>query len=883
MRRYWLACLAALIIFALSACSVRQDETREKYVQAAPVGEYIESVHAPAGELTAREERILKQMSLTAENERLALYFGKYYDIAVHDKSAGKLFLSGDALYDSEGEFSAGASVMKYAATQVSVDYYDRNGVFHTKTSYPECYKEESLKQVTLEEIEGGVRVTYCLGQRNDQFVLAPVLTKDAYTEYKKLSETLAKDGVITKTASGNFVRAYKKLTYNTVSGGDASAYDGPYKNLPELGTIYVLAPNQTDKTKLNATVVSIAMGINQEIIDEQKALVGFDDSSADDLFYNDETDYFVVPIAYRLDGGDLIVSIEAENIERTEGIYPVQFHLLNTFAAVRTTDDGYLFLPDGSGSIIESDTSVYGITQTQLPFYGHDFGVSYDNFNNLPGYASMPVLGVTNGDKSVFAIVESGDAAAGAVGRVGIATLPYCCAYPYMTYFTRDYLNRASNVYSFSKVLPAGEFRVRYHFLYGDESNYSGMARYYRDYLTRSGGITPLAENEPLRLNLRLIGAINKTVRTLGVPNKQVFETTSFSEAKDILDYLHARGVEGVDVIYADIINGAREYKAPASISIQSELGGADGYNAFVNAAEQMGDSVYPSVDIGKVYKRGNTITGNDDVVGRISGDTAVIYDGITVPTTVTAPSFVNPERFASLSKAMCDSYRERLLGSNIYLPTLGYYLSGNYNEKFALSRTESKVLTADALRLITEERGLNVKLEGANLYALKYADSLTYVELDSGMSRLETYSVPFTSMVLKGSARIAGSPVNNSGDYEHEFLKMIENGADPFYEIMAADSDVLTDTGYSDLYSVSADIWLDEICSTLLSFEENGYASLANLRIRAHQRLDTYVFVTEYENGAEVVVNYGVEDYIYRGTTARPGGYAVIRGGNE
>lgn len=870
--------LLLLLSMLLSGCVVRQDVAKERYTGESNDGMFLPQEELIHTTLTPRETQILSQMTKVLENEYISLSLGKYYDIAVLDKRTGKLFLSGDAMYNQEGNLTGSSSLLKYAATQIGVDYYDRSDVFNTKTSYPECYQEEAIKQIDLEILDNAVRVTYSLGLRNDQFVLAPVLTNSAFLAYKKQAEKLVEEGIVTKTASGNFVHAYKKVTYTTVNDADKESYSGAYKNLPELGAIYVLAPDQTDKTKLNATVVSIALGIDQQVIEEQKEIIGFENENLDSLFYNNETDYFVVPVLYELDKADLKVSIETDKIEYAAGIYPVQFHLLNTFGAVPTAEDGYIFLPDGSGMIIKTDTSVYGITQLQLPFYGHDFGVSYDSFSQLPAYASMPVMGIKGETAAVFAIVESAYAMGGTIGRAGIATLPYACVYPYMNYFTRDYLNRTSNVYSYSRVLPTQDFTVRYHFLYGEDANYSGMARYYRQYLMAERALEPLANNQEMTLNLRLMGAINKTVRTLGIPNKQVIATTTFDEAKAIVETLHASGIGRIDVIYTEIMNGAREYKAPAVIQIQKELGGSQAYNDFVATAEAMGDRVYPAVDIGKVYKRGNTITGNDDVIGRISGDTAVIHDGITVPDNTIVASFVNPERYDALAQALAVSYRKQLAGNGMYLPTIGYYLSGNYNEKYALSRNESMLLTVQALKDIVAENGFKAKLEGGNVYTLPYADSLIYTELDSSGSRLETYSVPFTAIVLKGCVRFAGVPINNSGDYTHEFLKMIENGADPFYEIMAADSSILTNTDYSDMYSVEAAIWLDEIAETWKTLHESGYAALANVPILKHVCIAADVFLTQYENGKKVIVNYSSAPYAAEGVTIAPNNFAVI-----
>ena len=859
----------------LSGCTLMLDDAVQSHTRDIRVANGYVASDKNAQELaTLRELAILDNMDLSLENEYFALYLGAYHDIAVRDKITGKVFLSGDALYDANGE-PAESAAMKLAASQLSIEYYDKNSIPRAKSSYPDCYMDESIQQVQVEKGEDFVRVTYSLGQRNDQFVIPPVLTSEAYLRFKSEAQELSSQKVITKNAMGQFVRAYRKVSVATLPENEKQEYAGKYVNIAELGTVYVLMPDLTDKQKSLVSAVATALKIDADFIRQQEELVGVS-SSADSGAHSSESDYFVIPVVYRFDQGDLTVTVETAKIQYTPGTHLTKVYVLNTFAAGGTKEDGYIFLPDGSGTVIANNTSVYGMTQLDVPFYGHDFGVSYDSFSTLAPYAPMPVFGIKRADSAVFAIVEGSDAMAGVQGRAGLTTFAYCSAYPYFNYYTRDYLNRTSNVYAYSQVLPTEEFMVRYHFLYGGDANYSGMARYYRTYLEQTGVLTRIAGQRDMKLNLRLFGAINKVVRTMGIPIKQVVPATTFAQGREILKTLHDAGILSADIIYSEIMNGAREYKAPSRIDIQNELGGLNGYNDFVSYANSMGYGVFPSVDFGKVYKKGNGISRSDDVILTISRNDAVIYDGITLPPDTVAASFVNPLRYESLVSSFLED-RKKLSGSGAYLPTLGYFLSGNYNEKSGLTRTESQILTAGAIKKLSDA-GLECKLDGGNAYLLSGADSLINVELDSSMSRLETYAVPFTAMVLKGYIPFAGPPINNSDEYERMFLKTLENGADLHYEIMAADSFLLADTEYTDMYSVGADIWLNSIMEKYKQL--NGeFHGLANERIGSHQRLSDGVFETTYENGVRVIVNYSDSLYESGSVQVAPLGYAIVR----
>lgn len=853
-----LLCLV-LATALLSGCSLLSEDEKEKHTRDTRVKNGFIANEKPAIDFkTPRDEAILSAMTLTMENEHLQLYFGKYYDIAVLDKQTGKVYFSGDALYDKEGRLEKN-SMYNYAASQLSVEYYDKNNLMQTKTSYPDCYLDEAIQQIIPDRGSDYVRLTYCLGQRNDQYVIPYVLTGETYTRLKAEAENMAKEGQLTKNASGQFIKAYKKVTVSTLSEAEKEQMSKKYENIALLGTIYEVMPSLTNKVKAQVSSVCVALGVDAAMIDEQIELVGVNDLNTDSV-YSNESDYFVIPVVYRFDGGDLVVTVETEKIEASKSAYLSKVSLLNSFAGNKVSEEGYLFLPDGSGTVIDNGASVYGQSQLQVPFYGHNFALSYDSFDALEAYSSMPVFGIKSNGAAVFAIVESGDAIGGVMGRAGITAFPYACAYPYFNYYVRDYLNRTANVYAYSKVLPTEAFTVRYHFLYAADADYSGMARYYRDYLEWQGVLCRLTDTADLRLNIRLFGAINKRMPILGVPVKQVVSTTSFEQAREIIDALDQAGIRNLDVIYTEIMNGAREYKAPSKLAIEKSLGGMAGYNELVRYAANLGYRVFPGVDFGRVVKKGNGIQKSEDLILRISRDEAGVYNDYVVPSGTVLPLFVDPQRYSGLVCSFIADYHN-LEGGNVYLQTLGYYLSANYNEKDGLTRTESQILTVKAMEDLTDA-SLKLKMDGGTRHALPYADSLINVELESGRPRLEKHSVPFVAMVLKGYIPFTGAPLNNSGEYEKELLKMLENGADMYYEIMAEDSFILADTDYTDMYSVGASIWLDDIIEKYrqLQAEMKG---LANTRLDSHRQLTEDVFETVYEDGTRVIVNYSDQAY--------------------
>ena len=86
----------------------------------------------------------------------------------------------------------------------------------------------------------------------------------------------------------------------------------------------------------------------------------------------------FVIPVTYRLEGDQFIVNVSTENIEGNDFILQ-SITVLPYFGAAGTKQQGYMFVPDGSGSIINLNNgkldaypyneTLYGIDATRLDY----------------------------------------------------------------------------------------------------------------------------------------------------------------------------------------------------------------------------------------------------------------------------------------------------------------------------------------------------------------------------------------------------------------------------------------------------------------------------------------------------------------------------------
>ena len=205
-----------------------------------------------------------------------------------------------------------------------------------------------------------------------------------------------------------------------------------------------------------------------------------------------------------------------------------------------------------------------------------------------------------------------------------------------------------------------------------------------------------------------------------------------------------------------------------------------------------------------------------------------------------------------------------------------MGSYLSGNYDERYELTREDSKNIVISSLENL-KNSGYNLLVDGGNAYTLKYAQAVTDTPLKSSGMSIESYTIPFVGMVLHGYVEYSGVALNQQGSYQKSLLKSIENGAGLHYVLMTEDPLLLADTSCSDYYSVAADEWKEEIISAYTKWN-SFFFDISNSAMVQHSRIAEGVVRVKYENGSCVLINYNEEAVSVDGNTIAGMDYCVL-----
>lgn len=860
-----------LCVVILSGCSRATTSTSEKYVEHPLDSKSV--VQESISYVNQRDNKDkLKDMKKMLENKNLELYMGANYDIGIYDKRTNEVFLSNPAFYDYTKEEQANLlpESKKILFSQVDVEYFNKAQKQFTLASYPDSFSDNK-NQVKVENKDGKLTVTYGIGTKYTDMGIIPAFTEESFKEYDEKIKAMMDSKKINMIQYRTFTNNYTKMVYSDLNAEDKKTYGEAYPALKEKGILYTLKPNITNKTMNDLLEMYSIMGIDKEAVKKEAEKVGNVNS-------NSSPAYFEIPVVYQLQENDLIVSIDTKNIKGADGYFLTRVNLLKSFANSTTDKEGYIFLPDGSGMVINNNANST-MDKVSIPFYGGDFGKNYANNSDIEIDSNFPVFGIKSDNRAIFGVVESGEAMGGATGQVKSSYLNYNIVYPYCNYTNYDYFNMQGVSYGFSKKIPTTEYRVRYHFLYGENSTYSGMAKYYQKYLEQMGYLQKKKASEGLPIDINMIGSITKTENKFGVPIDTSYPVTTFDNAAAITKELKDKGVNNANVLYSGAINNGMNFMAPKEVDFESKLGGLKGFTNLASNLKGMGYGLYTDVDFTRIYEKGNGVTSKDDVSKYLSKSSAdrSSYNPANNKKDKNSTSYiVNPALYDEIGTSFIKDYK-KTNQNDLYLSSIGSILSSNFNTNSELTREETKNLTTSLLQKL-KDNGYNMKFDSGNQYVLPFAESLTNIETSSSHRRIESYSVPFVGMVLKGYMPYTAIALNKSGNYDKSVLEVVESGAGLNYLVMYEKQLTLVDTQYKDWFSINYNLLSDKITKTYKKLN-NDLGYLQNTKIVNHERLSEDVACVTYGDGSKVYVNYGEKDFNIGNNKVPSMEYLVVR----
>ncbi|TYQ17040.1 UNVERIFIED_CONTAM: hypothetical protein Cloal_3641 [Acetivibrio alkalicellulosi] len=799
----------------------------------------------------------VRGMSLAHENDTLKLYINeKTTEIAVYDKRSSEIFYSNPV--DRNNDPLANSTTKELLSSQIIIRYYDKNRNEGSMNNYVDSILRE---QFEIQKIKDGIRIKYVLGDLSMGIDALPkYITEERLKE--KILDNLDEDEV-------------KEVTRQ-----------------------YVASLNKEGFLERRSSVEDSRIILNRMLTAFKKA--GY---TEEDLAYDNELSgniievekpYFKIPLDYRLDDDSLVVTISTQQIKERESEKLGTIDILRYFGAGSLEDEGYMFVPNGSGSLINFNN---GKTASD-PYVQHVYAmnpltVSYTR-TQITEPVRLPVFGAKKGNSGWFAIIEEGESLGTIRADISGKTHSYNFVNSYFT--VRDYeLLSMFGVSGAQEDIPvidqemySGDIKIRYVFLTEENAHYSGMANLYRNYLITNNVLTPKVREEKLPFYLDILGGIEKRETFMGVPYRSTSSVTSFSEAKTIVDSLNSQGVNDIRLRYLGWFNDGYYHDAAKSVKVERKLGGQKGLLSLRDGLIDTGGKLYPDVSFYQVrYKSSSFIPMFE--ASRYISEMNVIHSPYNQSTMRMFTRF--PESMYYLVSPIAlikhvDKFNRTyspLEMDSLSLRDLGDVLPSDKRRKRPVDRELSKHIAVDQLKKLSSLNE-DLMIKGGNAYCLPFASNLIGIPTYMNMFRIVDVEVPFYQMVVHGSIDYAGHPINLESAYNKEdfILKMIEYGVAPYFTWTYDETSSLKNTSLEFMFSTHFRDWIDEAVE-IYNEVSKVLSGLRNQKMIKHRIHSEGVKEVIYENEMSVFVNYNDYSVNVDGNIIGGKSYAVVKGGTS
>jgi hypothetical protein len=788
-------------------------------------------------------------------------------------------------------------SIKEQLYSQVIVNYTENNTDYQFY-SFTDAAKNN---QISLKTIRNGIRIEYTLGREQVEYLVPRLIRKE---KLDALIEQISKNSTSPRDAK-QFAAFYPLKDPNDETLPQKTIVEMK-KDFPicEKFPVYVCEPHITPK----------------ELARLEKYIKLYTDYTFEQLDIDHaETEWetkdkvpplFKLALEYTIDSLGLAVRCNAGNIRFDSSTYKLSSVILLPYAgAGNVNNTGYIFTPDGSGSLIKYEQIKGSNFTTKSTLYGQDYA-----FHTIAGKNKeamrLPVFGAVeivkdqysteemvekvdeDGNVSLvkeqvmhdlkigyLAVIETGDSLAEITVNSGGTTHMFASVYTSFNPRPKDSyaltggisVSDSNAMWTVeSKRKYTGDYRLRY-FIMTDEISYSEMADLYREYLIKNGSLTKLeSTNDNIPLYVETLGALDSVTKVLGVPVDTQIALSSFGDTTSkLLENLKKDNVNNIKLKLSGWANGGLVATVPSKVEIEEVLGGEEGFKKLLEYAKNNNVTVYPDFDFAFAYKDESFdgFKSSDDLTKTIDerGALKKAYDPVTQSYQYVGLGVISPNVMSKFYDKTYNDYKKYNVGA-ISVGSLGDALVSDFNTEDTLHREDSKTLIKKLLDRIKNDNG-KVMVSGGNAYVLPYVSDILDIPLDDSRYKYAGATIPFMGMVLHGYKEYSGTAINLAGDYQYTLLKTIENGASPYFVIALDNTAELKqkeEKYLSKYYSVRYNIWYNDIVNTY-QILNNTLKDLKYTTIEKHEFVDNSNKVPKvtYANGTSIYLNYLLDEY--------------------
>ncbi len=819
------------------------------------------------------KNEFLSQMELVCENSKYAFYYDSLsLAIALVDKRDANIYFSNP--YDAGMDQYYVDDLKKRLNSQIVLDYVDRkNNVRKQLYSSSDCVE---FGQYNVEAIDSGINIKMTIGEIKEEYLVPYAMSEQSFEKFTSKMDDFGKLTMETYY----FLTDIKELE----SGLEKEELS---QNFPSLNKekLYI-ATELTDRDKKIISEYLVSVGYTKSDFEKDFSLGSSNEDENSNVCVE-------LNLQYRLSENGLTVTIPSKTIKYDNEKFAVtDISVLEFFASDKPIQDGegYLFIPDGCGALIDIDDSDENRKRSiGGEIYGKDLTISATENEEGKNFL-LPVFGVNKNDNScLFAEIVSGDEISTVIAVLGAPNTQYFRVYNTFRYNTHEMVStntkvssQGSNISSYviSETPYEDDLSICYTPLMGDDSGYMKMAKHYRQKLI-GYGLQEDSKNTELKTEINLLGTAIGEDTFLGVNVKKDFVFTDYNSAVKVVDWFDKEEIDNLRLLYT----GWQERGLNAGVSgkqkLSSALGGRSDWKKLNKLLEGKSIDLIPTADlIFSAYQYNFDGFSKSSDAARTMKDTyAGTYKYENIKTDETLNYLISPMKYNKLWGKFFKSTK-KLITDSVLLEGVGNYLASDAKNDDISNRNTALKDIETIFDAQSKERELWFNV--GNAYVLPYAKGVSETVLNNSDFAGETARVPFYQIVTDGLIARSSEDINLSADWQQELLSCVETHTSPRFTLVYENTELLKDTDFTEYFSVDYKILRDRIAEAI-KYMNKKLSLFDGEFIIDYQILSDGVSNTVYSNGYSVLVNKTKQAYEYGNIKVSPMDYVVINEGGS
>lgn len=526
----------------------------------------------------------------------------------------------------------------------------------------------------------------------------------------------------------------------------------------------------------------------------------------------------------------------------------------------------GYMFLPDGTGSLIRFADTTRASSIFRGRYYGPDLGMiaalPFDPLINRPHPISLPVFGMVHGEgqNAFLAVIEQGAAYGELQAHPADVLTNFNFSHNAFIY-NESYFqatNRAGAGVTVVQRQPnAFDVVMHYRFLTGREADYVGMARSFQQHLVERGLLRKVpAANPNIGIRLEFLGGDKERVLLW----HRFVPMTTIHQLGEILTRLQ---LDNPQVIYYGWQPLGASSLPPTSLTLECSLGSLSELRALAEQVAADGGQFWLYLDPQAALQGEPGYSPRHDLALAIINRHLASYSRHQHQ-----PSFLfNLDALQRRYTALAADVAASLPEVGLALHGIGWLLYGDFRAGRPLLNREEAI---KAYQTLLAASPLRLSFYRPNDYLLGLAQAFYDMPLGDNGLIFTSETVPFLPIVLRGYVPYYGPPLNFSSDLQEDLLRHADFGLYPSFFLTYQATANMLNTPSRWIYTSSYAQWGERIRHAY-RWLNALLAPVRGEKIIARRELAEGVFATTYANGRVIVVNYTNRPFTHRGLTVQ------------